>query len=269
VTSPHAPSRFWLRPRWLVGHVLCAALVVLFVNLGFWQLRRHDERQDRNRVIRAQVEAPVTTLDEALAAGVEEAAFRRVRLTGEWAAGTTVLVRSRSLDGQSGDNVVTTLEVDGRGIVVLRGFAPTGGGGLDAKLSAVQPAATGSVTLTGVLRTSEVRGSIGPKDPETGTLEVVNRIDLARLQQQQDLDLAPLYLQLTGSTPAEKDFIREVPLPALDSGPHLSYAIQWFIFATVGGVGWPLLLRKTARGERRGSPDPDPAPEPEPAHPRT
>jgi len=254
--------RFWLRPKWLVGHVLCAALVVLFVNLGFWQLRRLDERKDHNRFVRSHVEAPVTSLDDALSAGTDDAAYRRVRVRGTWVDGTTVLVRSRSLDGQSGDNVVTTLDVDGRGLVVLRGFAPTGGGGLAAKLEAVQPATTGAVTLTGVLRTSEVRGSIGPRDPEGGHLDVVNRIDVPRLQQQQDLELAPLYLQLTGSDPAEKAFIREVPLPPLDNGPHLSYAVQWFIFATVGAVGWPLLLRKTARSERLtqgSSSDPEPA----------
>jgi hypothetical protein len=32
--------------------------------------------------------------------------------------------------------------------------------------------------------------------------------------------------------------------------------VQWFIFATVGIVGWPLLLRKTARDlAREGEPD--------------
>jgi surfeit locus 1 family protein len=248
-------TRFWLRPKWLFGHVLCASLVVLFVNLGFWQLRRFDERQERNDLIQERVEAPITTLDDALAGGADGAAYRRVRVTGTWAPGTTVLVRNRSLDGQSGNNVVTTLDVGGSGggLVVLRGFAPLGGGGLEAMRSAVQPGTTGEITVTGVLRSSEKRGSIGPKDPTTGTLEVVNRIDLDRLQQQQELDLAPVYLQLTSSQPAEKDIVRAVPLPALDDGPHLSYAIQWFIFATVGAVGWPLLLRKTARSEVRSA----------------
>jgi hypothetical protein len=31
--------------------------------------------------------------------------------------------------------------------------------------------------------------------------------------------------------------------------------VQWFIFATVGAIGWPLLLRKTARDEARESSD--------------
>jgi cytochrome oxidase assembly protein ShyY1 len=248
-------TRFWLRPKWLVGHVLCAALVLLFLNFGFWQLRRLDERQDHRREVRGKLSAPITTLDDALDGGADDAAYRRVRVTGTWADGTTVLVRSRSLDGQSGDNVLTTLDAGGQGLVVLRGFAPAGGGGLDAKLQAVEPGTSDEVTLSGVLRVSEKRGSIGPRDPAEGHLDVINRIDLPRLQQQQDLELAPVYLQLTGSDPAEKEFIREVPLPALDSGPHLSYAIQWFIFASVGLIGWPLLLRKTARSERaeRGS----------------
>jgi surfeit locus 1 family protein len=256
-------TRFWLRPKWLVGHVLCASLVLLFLNFGFWQLRRLDDRQDHRREVRAKIEAPVTSLEDALDDGTDGATYRRVRVTGTWADGTTVLVRSRSLDGQSGDNVLTTLDVDGTGLVVLRGFAPTGGGGLEAKLDAVRPIGTegAQVTVTGVLRASEKRGSIGPRDPAEGRLDVVNRIDLARLQQQQDLELAPVYLQLTGSEPAEKPFIREVPITGLDSGPHLSYAIQWFIFATVGILGWPLLLRKTARSERRPAPsESEPAP---------
>ena len=240
--------RFWLRPKWIFGHVLCLFLIVLFVNLGFWQLRRLHERQDHNRFVRARVTAPTTTLDDALAGGADAATYRRVRVTGTWATGTTVLVRSRSLDGQAGDDVLTTLEVGGRAVVVLRGFAPLGGGGLDTMLSAVRPVSSGPVTVSGVLRASETRGAFGPRDPATGHLDVVNRVDIPRLQRQQEsLALAPVYLLLTSSTPAEKAFIRPVPLPALSDGPHLSYAIQWFIFATVGAVGWPLLLRKTAR----------------------
>ena len=34
-----------LRPRWLAGHLLALALVVLFVNLGLWQLRRLEQRR--------------------------------------------------------------------------------------------------------------------------------------------------------------------------------------------------------------------------------
>lgn len=242
-------TRFWLRPKWIVGHVLCAFLVVLFVNLGFWQLRRLHERRTHNAHIHAHLAAPVTTLDDALRGGVDGAEFRRVRVTGRWDPATTVLVRSKSLDEQPGDDVLTTLVGGGQAIVVNRGFAQLGGGGQEAMLASVRPKSTDTVTIEGILRTSESRGAFGPRDPATGHLDVVNRIDIPRLQQQSTERLAPVYLQQQTATPAELSFVRPIPLPATNDGPHLSYAIQWFIFATIGAVGWPLLLRRTARSE--------------------
>ena len=50
-----------------------------------------------------------------------------------------------------------------------------------------------------------------------------------------------------------------VPAPTLDEGPHLSYAVQWFIFTTVAVVGYPLILRRRARElEVEGEPDREP-----------
>jgi cytochrome oxidase assembly protein ShyY1 len=33
-------------------------------------------------------------------------------------------------------------------------------------------------------------------------------------------------------------------VPALDDGPHLSYAIQWFSFATIALVGSYVVMRR-------------------------
>ena len=38
--------------------------------------------------------------------------------------------------------------------------------------------------------------------------------------------------------------------PTLDEGPHLSYAMQWFIFAAAALVGWVLAIRRSI-GTRR------------------
>jgi cytochrome oxidase assembly protein ShyY1 len=48
-----------------------------------------------------------------------------------------------------------------------------------------------------------------------------------------------------------------LPTPATDDGPHLSYAVQWFLFAGVGLIGWPVLLQRTGREERRPGRRPD------------
>jgi surfeit locus 1 family protein len=238
---------FWLRPKWIVGHLLCLVLVVTFVNLGFWQLRRLDEKRERNDLIHSREASPPASLDDALRNGAGEAAYRRVRVEGTWDADDTVLVRSRSLDGNPGYHVLTPLDAGADTVVVNRGFAPLGGGGDEAVLATVRPTGDRHVRVDGILRPSETRGSFGPKDPANRRLTVVNRIDIPRLQQQIDQPLAPVYLQLQSSQPPPGDVLRMLPLPATDEGPHRSYAVQWFIFATVGAVGWPLLLRKQAR----------------------
>ncbi len=37
-------------------------------------------------------------------------------------------------------------------------------------------------------------------------------------------------------------------LPELTEGPHLSYAVQWFIFSAAVAVGWVLAVRHSAQG---------------------
>jgi surfeit locus 1 family protein len=245
-------DRFWLRPKWIFGHVLCLFLVVLFVNLGFWQLRRLDERRDRNERIESRTTAEPVALEEALA-DPDVAEFRRVEVTGRWVDDETVAVRSRALDERPGFHVVTPLVGDHGAVLVNRGFVPLGAGGEDAALAGVE-APGGTVTIEGLVRESETRGSFGPQDPD-GELEVVNRIDVDRIQQQVDQPLAPVFVQLVAPE-AEGGLPVVLPLPETSEGSHQAYAVQWFIFATVGAVGWPLLLRKTARDRREGR-DPD------------
>jgi hypothetical protein len=44
-----------------------------------------------------------------------------------------------------------------------------------------------------------------------------------------------------------------VPPPPLSKGPHLSYAVQWFIFTVIALVGYPLILRRQASGRDRST----------------
>ena len=38
-----------------------------------------------------------------------------------------------------------------------------------------------------------------------------------------------------------------VPLPPLDEGPHLSYAVQWFIFGSIAVIGYVVLAMRERR----------------------
>ena len=64
-----AKARFLLRPRWLLSHLLVVLLVVTMVSLGFWQLRRLDEKRDRNALIESRMEQPIVPVEDVLDPG--------------------------------------------------------------------------------------------------------------------------------------------------------------------------------------------------------
>ena len=238
--------------------MLVVALVAVCIAAGFWQLRRLDERRDRNAAIEARSSVPVQPIDEVVAADAEFAdadglVYRRVTARGAYDADASVLVRSRSLDGRPGFHVLTPLVTgDGEALIVNRGFAPFTDDPAQA-LAATGPLG-GEVEVTGLLLGTQEREGIGPTDPASGVLTQIARADLGRLQQQYEADLYPLYLQLESSVPAPAGELPVIlPEPEQGEGNHLSYAVQWFLFAAIGAGGWPLLLRNTAR-ERH--PDP-------------
>jgi len=234
-----------------VSHVFVAALVTAMVSAGFWQLSRLQEKRDRNeRVAARTAEAPVDVKglaapgDFGAADGLE---FRRVTATGTYLADHEVLVRSRSLEGSPGSWVLTPLALDdGTAVVVNRGWIPNNGELHEVPETSRAP--RGRVDVTGLVRLTETRGSFGPRDPATGKLTDLARADIARLDQQVDGDLLPLWVQMVTQDPPP-DLDHEpapVPVPTMDEGPHFSYAVQWFIFSTVAVVGYPLILRKRA-----------------------
>jgi surfeit locus 1 family protein len=257
------------RPIWALGTLICLAVVVLFVDLGFWQLRRLHERRASNHLIASRMTEPAVDVAAIQGPGTrpDPAAieYRRVKVTGHWLAGSTVLVRSRAMNEVPGFHVLTTLVLDGTGpegtspgpdgrptaVVVNRGFAPLGPGDPDVVIPAVAPKTT-TAAIEGVLVLSQVKRGLEPSDPADGVLRVINRVDVPRLQHQEpDVALEPLFVQQVLPAEPANPVLATLPLPDVGSdGPHLSYAFQWFLFAGVGVVGWPVLLAKVTREGR-------------------
>lgn len=251
--------RFALRPRWILSHLFVVALVAAMITAGFWQLARMGERQDLNDTVEARSAAPVTDAGGLASPGAfadaDELEYRRVSASGRYLVDDEVLVRSRSQDGAPGSWVLTPLLLaDGTAVAVNRGWIPNSGQ-LEAVPDSVA-APDGEVTVTGFVRGTETRAGIGPTDPDTGRLESLARADVGRLDQQVSSDLRPFFVQLTDQTPAVTPADPSpVPPPELDDGPHLSYAVQFFIFSTVALVGYPLILRRRAGELERGEPE--------------
>lgn len=260
--------RFALRPRWVLSHLIVAALAITLVSLGFWQLRRLDDKRNYNDRVRARSALPEAVIDDLLspqdsALAAARVEFRRVRVTGTFAGNEQVLVRSRSFDDSPGSWVLAPLRTDdGTLVVVNRGWIANNG-----IYDAVPPdfaVPVGEVTVTGMLMRSQTRGRFGPTDPPTGRLTSLARVDLSRYARQLDGQVTPAWVQQRTIVPApaaSATVPRALGPPELDEGPHFGYAVQWFIFATIALVGYPLILRRNAR-ERAGEsgpgrPDPD------------
>jgi surfeit locus 1 family protein len=231
----------------VAAHVVVVALAILFINLGFWQLSRMEERRLENAVGESRfAEEPqgLTALLEAAGDDTESLEFRRSTVTGEYQPADEVLVRSQVYQAVSGFHVITPLlGEDGTAVLVNRGWVP-----LDADEVPVIAASPpeGEVTVTGWIRPAQTRGALGPTDPEEGRLVTMNRVDIERIQQQVPYPLEPVYLSALEGAEGE------LPMPASgptfeDEGPHLGYAIQWFSFALIGVVGYFFLLRRAAR----------------------
>ncbi len=249
--------RFALRPKWIIRHVLVDAHVVTMVLLGFWQLRRLDERRDQNALVERRQTQPAAAVMDVVpteadvgSEAVDAVLYRSVVATGTYEDADTVVVENRTFNGASGAWVLTPLRLaDGAAVLVNRGFV---GFDQEGEITA-PPAPEGEVTVRGLVFPSQRRGRLGPTDPDAGQLDVLARVDVDRLEAQVDYDVLPAYVQLVSSDPREPPAADGAPTlvpldpPELDEGPHLSYAVQWFTFSTIAAGGYLLLLRRVAR----------------------
>ncbi len=249
---------FARRPIWLVGHLVVVAAVIGFSMLGMWQLSRHQERSEIDARVVARLDhgpVPIADLAETMTSAPDSLEFRRIEARGTYLTDDEVVWQARTLDGASGHQILTPLELaDGSAIIVDRGWVP-----IDISDPPVQGAEppTDEVTVTGYLRLTQERGSLGPVDPADGRLARISRVDVDRLDAQMSAALLPMWVQLEGQEPPQVNRSpRAMPAPEPGDGPpHLSYAVQWVLFAGVVAVGYPILLRATARERHRRKPE--------------
>jgi cytochrome oxidase assembly protein ShyY1 len=239
---------FLTKPRWIIGHVLVLAIVVACINLGFWQLRRLHQRKEHNAVVLARGARTTPLPDAGWTPGDhEDLTFRRVTVHGVYDAGHEVLVRFRSRLGLPGYEVVTPLLTDRGAVLVDRGWVPLDLGDRWPAPEATAPA--GELDVHGLLAPEESGGQRLERTAKGQT--VVGSIKVPELRRTLPYsELYGLHLLAEGN-PA--GYPAPVEPPDLSEGPHFSYAVQWFSFATVGIVGWVLLC--ATRGRERIVPE--------------
>lgn len=239
----------------LLGSIVVILVAAGCVRLGIWQLHRLDQRRAYNAQLSARMRGAGVPL-RRVPDDTVGLTFRAALAEGSWDGARSIVLGARALDGEPGVYLLTPLRLpEGGAVLVNRGWLPSP----DAATVDIRPyAADGPARVRGLL----VPMPLGRVPPTAGVRRVWYHLDPAALARQLPYPIAPLLLQATpaaaAATPtaarAAAALPRPLPPPALDEGPHLGYAIQWFSFAVIGLVGWVVLLLRGDGGER-GRPD--------------
>nr|WP_272919873.1 SURF1 family protein [Streptomyces sp. SID4948] len=226
------------------------AAIPALVELGFWQLHRHERRVADNRLISASLAAapvPVRSVTRSGAAVPRRELYRPVTAEGRYDPAHELVARQRTDagGGRVGYHVITPLVLsDGRSVLVNRGWVPAGDD-LTAAPAIPRPP-SGRVAVTGRLRPDETSAATGIRERHGLPPRQISLISAALVARQVPGELLGGYLELVGTSPrptgAQPELIA-APDPT-GTGPHLAYAAQWWLFAAMVPVGWVVLVRR-------------------------
>jgi len=221
--------------------VLAFALGVLFVRLGFWQLDRRRERQQVNARVEARLaQQPVGF---AMLPRDSSGAFRRAVVEGEPDYDHEIVFAGRSRNGSPGVHLITPVRIAGdRAVLVNRGwvYSPDAATVDRARWRESRTRFSGfTQVIAGGDTTSRVKE------------RTLRRMAMPAIRQLVPYPVDDRFLVAQDSA-AEAAPVR-LDLPALDEGPHLSYAIQWFCFAAIAFGGAIVVVRRARRVEIAGS----------------
>src|SRR5262249_40201530 len=235
----------------MAGHVLAGFMAILFVALGFWQLARHHHKHqlvEREKAAYASPAAPVATIT-----AVNDEDNTRVQARGTFDASHESVLRNAVRDGKAGVDVLTPLRLDnGRAVLVDRGFVRA------SPLHGVTtaPPANGTAIVHGLARESSKILRADSVDHLVDGRLAVPRVDLDAIGKTLPYPLLPVWIEAQAISPAPAGNAPALPEPpAPDPVNHLEYAIEWFAFALIPLIGWPLYLARTSRQRNAATSD--------------
>lgn len=238
--------RFLASRRWIGYFALLVIFAIACVWLGNWQFARRAEARAEIARIDANYDAPAVPLDAVLPdPGVfdeNDLKWQTVELIGSY-EDEPFLARNRPGVEGVGSDVIQALRLEnGRVFFVDRGWIAVAGTD-EADAALLPPAPRGEVTVLARLRASEPaihgRSSSGRSVPS---------IDAAELAQHFDGEVyTAAYGQLVSETPSGEHGVLAAR-PERDEGPHLSYALQWYVFILIAVLGVAYAARQEHRG---------------------
>ena len=257
------------RTRIVLLGIIALVVAGVCIRLGVWQLDRLGQRRAENARIAAGIARPPVEMENAGADSSQSRALR-VRLRGSYDFENEIVLVNRIREGAPGVNIITPVRLADRdtAVVINRGwvYAPDGATvDLARWREPVEAEGTAYVSwLPGPGTPPRAQQPTGASRSHSPTRRV-SRADRGEIAGMIPYPIAPYQLILldpgaideagavyggagpgplgTGEAIDQTRPVR-IPLPSLDEGPHLSYAVQWFSFAAIAIIGSVALARK-------------------------
>lgn len=243
--------RVLLSRETLVGLLLVTLAATVCLGLGRWQWHRFEERRAEAAVIEANYDADPVALSRLLPTPgstlAAEDDWQRVELRGEYCTdpGCVLYVRNRQYGGATGFyQLVPFRAEDGTVLLIVRGW-------VDSQDSASQPddpapVPAGELTLTARVRPAE---RVLDRERPEGQVHSINPQQIAADLPLDGEMVTGAYAVLDAEQP---ESARPIALPAPDTslGPHLSYTVQWVLFAIFFPAALVYVLRRRLQDER-------------------
>ncbi|WP_243075103.1 SURF1 family protein [Microbacterium sp. SS28] len=239
--------------RWTAYIAVAIVFAIACAFLSDWQFTRNAHRTEQLELIEQNYDAPPVPLEQVIPAGDELSAaeeWRPVVLTGAYLTDDQLLARNRAHGGTAAYEVLVPFRLDdGRVLLVDRGWVPPGEE--QAEPDDIPAAPEGEATVIVRLRPGEPLPGSGRSAPE-GQVPTIHLQTVADAVDPATADALELsaYGIMVSEDPAPATRPQALESPSADPGPHLSYAIQWILFALMGFVFIGYIIR-TERAHRR------------------
>jgi len=216
--------RFW-------PTLLAITFIAIFINLGFWQLRRYDYKIDLIQQYTQAAHAAPMSLSQLQKE--HDKRFQHVTEQGHYINQYTMLLVNRIQDSDPGAEVITPVQIDGskKLLLVNRGWVPA-----DARTQHPVDAITAPVglqTIAGYIKYPDahnfILGGVVLKSKKKPLQ--IQKIDIRALEKETHLQFYPYVLRLDKQQ--AHGYQRNWQLMTMKPAKHFGYAIQWFLMAFV------------------------------------
>jgi len=230
--------------RWVAWLLLAVVFAIACGFLSNWQFSRRTEALTKMTQLAANYDRTPVEITSTQYRVKDE--WLPVKLTGHFLPDNTLLVRNRPLNGAAGYlELIPFQREDGLIVAIQSGWLPA-----DERLNPPKVfAKPGSETQTiwGRIRPSEPTLD---RDAPAGQIATINLPTFVKKIGVKDRAITEFYVVLGDNNFAKDGLPKLLSRPQLDEGNHLSYAMQWIVFAVMAFAALVWAVRQEIRFKR-------------------